>query len=150
LCSRGGAARFGLSVLAAAGLIVDAYIHFDLAANYDAIKTSTLSQGDLFRAEGVVALLAAIAVVARPRRYTAAIALVVAGSALAALLVYRYDNVSAIGPIPAMYEPVWFTEKTIAAVAEAVATLAAAAAFVAIPSRPWTRPWARASTAGRP
>jgi hypothetical protein len=139
LFSNGGVTRLVLSVVAAAGLIVDAYVHFDLASNYDAIKTSTLSQGDLFRAEAVVAILAAIAVVVRPRRYTAAVALVVAASGLAALLVYRYNNISAIGPIPAMYEPVWFTEKTVTAVAEAVATLAAALALVT-----------RSSTAGRP
>jgi hypothetical protein len=139
LFSNGGVTRLVLCVVAAAGLIVDAYVHFDLASNYDAIKTSTLSQGDLFRAEAVVAIIAAIAVVVRPRRYTAAVALVVAASGLAALLVYRYNNISAIGPIPAMYEPVWFTEKTVTAVAEAVATLAAALALVT-----------RSSTAGRP
>lgn len=128
--SNGGAARVALSVIVAAGLAVDAYVHFDLASNYDVIKTSTLSQGDLFRAEGVVAILAAVAILARPRRYTAAIAFAVAASGLTALLVYRYDNIGAIGPVPGMYEPVWFARKTVAAIAEAVATASALLLFV--------------------
>jgi hypothetical protein len=73
----------------------------------------------------VVAILAAVLLVVRPRRYSAAIAALVAGSALVALLVYRYYDIGRIGPIPAMYEPVWYTEKTVSAVAEGVALLAA-------------------------
>lgn len=119
--------RLVLTALAVLGLAVDAYVHFDLASNYDAIKTSTLSQGDLFRVEGVVAVLAALAIIVRLRRYTALIAFLVAASALAVLLIYRYVNVTAFGPIPSMYEPVWFTEKTRSAYAEGLATVASAA-----------------------
>jgi hypothetical protein len=35
-----------------------------------------------------------------------------------AVLLYRYVDVGAIGPVPNMYEPVWFTLKTRSAVAE--------------------------------
>jgi hypothetical protein len=133
LFSNGRAASLGLSVIVAAGLAVDAYVHLDLAGNYDAVKTSTLSQGDLFRAEAAVAILAALAILIRPRWYTAAFAVVVAASALAALLVYRYDNLGAIGPLPSMYEPVWFAKKTVAAIAEAVSTLTAAALLAVVP-----------------
>ncbi len=116
---------FFLTALVVAGLAVDAYVHLDLAGQYEPIATSTLSQADLFRAEAVVAILAAAALIVRPRRYTAAFAAAVAGSGLFALLLYRYVDVGQIGPIPAMYEPVWFTEKAIAAIAEAIAFLAA-------------------------
>jgi hypothetical protein len=51
--------RTVFTVLTATGLAVDAYVHFDLAPTYDAIKTGTLSQGDLVRAEAVLALVAA-------------------------------------------------------------------------------------------
>jgi hypothetical protein len=121
-----------IALVAAAGLGVDAYVHFDLADTYDVIRTSTLSQGDLFRAEGVAAVLAALAVVVRPRRYTAAFAFLVAASALAAVLVYRYVNVGPWGPIPSMYEPVWYPQKTQATWAEAMATLAATATIVVL------------------
>jgi hypothetical protein len=118
-------AKISLAVIAAGGLAVDAYIHLDLASDYAPIKTSVISQASLFRIEAVLAILAAVVLLARPRRYTAAIALAVAGGGLAALLVYRYVNVGKLGPLPNMYEPVWFTKKLVAAYAEAAAAVAA-------------------------
>ncbi|MCW2550133.1 MAG: hypothetical protein JWN96_4593 [Mycobacterium sp.] len=131
------AARSFLVLAAVCGLGLDAYVHFDLASRYAPIKTSTISQADLFRVEAVVAILAALAVLLRPRRYTAAIATVVAGSALAVLLVYRYADIGSIGPIPSMYEPVWFTEKLVAFWSELAATVASLAllAFVWVSPR---------------
>ena len=117
--------RIVLIVVVVAGLTIDAYVHFDLAGNYRLIKTSTLSQADLFRAEGVVAIIAALLLAVRPRRYTAAIAALVAGSALLVLLVYRYNDIGQFGPIPSMYEPIWYTRKTVSAYAEGAALLAA-------------------------
>jgi hypothetical protein len=123
-------ARTVLAVIAAAGLAYDAYAHFDLAGTYDAIRTSTLSQGDLFRTEGGAAVLVALAILVRPRRYTALLAFAVAASALAAVLIYRYSQLGPIGPIPSMYEPAWYPEKTHSAWAEALAALASAGVFV--------------------
>jgi hypothetical protein len=117
--------RTVLLVVAVAGLAVEAVLHLDLAGNYAAVRTGTVSQAGLFRAEGVVALLAAVLLLVRPRRYSAAIAAVVAGTALAALLAYRYWDVGRLGPIPSMYEPIWYGRKTVTAVAEAAALLAA-------------------------
>jgi hypothetical protein len=54
----------------------------------------------------------------------------VAGSAFIAVLLYRYVNVPAIGPIPAMYEPVWFFEKSLSAVAEGLGAVLAAVGFL--------------------
>lgn len=119
-------ARLVLTALAVLGLAYDAYVHFDLASNYDAVKSSVLSKGELFRIEGVVAILSALAIMVRPRRYTALIAFLVAASALAVVLIYRYIDVKAFGPIPSMYEPVWEpTEKIFSAYAEALATVSA-------------------------
>ena len=50
----------------------------------------------------------------------------VAASSLTAILLYRYVNVGQIGFLPNMYEPAWFPEKSVAAVAEAAATVLAA------------------------
>ena len=129
------AVRIALIVIVVAGLAVDAYVHLDLASGYDPVKTSTLSQGDLFRVQSVVAILAALLLIVRPRRWSAAIAAVVAGSALAAVLVYRYVDIGQIGPIPSMYEASWYTEKTISAIAEAAAFVAA----VVLLFVPWRR-----------
>jgi hypothetical protein len=124
-----------LRIITAAGLAVDAYVHFDLAAQYDANKGSGfLSQGFLFRAEGVAAILAALLVLVFSRRVMHVPALGVAVSAAAVLLLYRYVDVGTLGPLPDMYDPTWYTEKTVSLVAEVVATLSAAA-LVFLPRR---------------
>jgi hypothetical protein len=117
-------ARWALTALAVIGLGIDAYTHFDLAHDYVFNKTSTVSQGTLFRVEAVLAILAALAVILRATWWTAAIALAVAGGGLALLLVYRYVNVGVIGPLPNMYEPIWYHEKEVSAAGEALAVLA--------------------------
>lgn len=129
------AIRAVLTVVVVAGLAVDAYVHFDLASTYQGVKSHTVSQGDLFRAEAAVAVLAAAALLARPRRYTAAIAFLVAAAGAAAVLLYRYVDVGAFGPLPNMYEPIWYPKKTLSAWAEGVAALAALALLIAIDLR---------------
>ncbi|WAX57149.1 hypothetical protein M6B22_21930 [Jatrophihabitans cynanchi] len=124
--------RLGLALIAAAGLAIDAYVHFDLASAYASIKSSTLNQGQLFRAEGAVAAIAAAAVLLHPRRYTAAFAFVVAAAGTAAVLVYAYVNVGAFGPFPNMYDPLWYPEKTLSVWAEGIGAVAALALFAVL------------------
>src|SRR4051812_765913 len=102
-----------LRLLVAAGLLVDAYVHLHLADQYDAVKTSSLSQGDLFRVEGIAALLAAVAVLVFRRWVTDLVALVIAAGGVAAVVLTRYVDVGAFGPVPSMYEPTWYAEKTL-------------------------------------
>ena len=119
-----GVARLLLRLLVAAGLAVDAYVHFDLASQYDS-PGARISQGTLFQIEAIVAVVAAVLVIAVRRWITDVFAFLVAISAFAAVVVYRFVDVGAFGPFPNMYEPNWYTEKTLSAVAEAVAALAA-------------------------
>lgn len=120
-----------LRLSTAAALAIDAYIHADLVARYDPNEAgSGISQGDLFEIEAAVASLAALALILTAWRVTWAFALLVAASALGGLLLYRYGNPGAIGPLPDMYEPIWYPEKTLAAVAEAVAVVTAALGLV--------------------
>jgi hypothetical protein len=132
------AVRIVLTVLVVAGLAIQAYVHFDLAKAYSGVKTPTLNQGDLFRAEAVVAILAALLLLFHPRRWTAAVAAVVAGAGLAAVLLYAYVNIPRIGPIPAMYDSAWYTEKVISVIGEGVAFVAALS-LVFLPWGPSTR-----------
>ena len=122
---RPGLATRGIAVLAAAGLAVDAVVHLRLAPDYQLAAPAGIGQGNLFRIAAVAAVLAALWVLVRPSRSSFAAAFLVAGGALVAVVLYRYVDVPAFGPIPSMYEPAWFPEKTLSAVAEAVATLAA-------------------------
>lgn len=123
-----------LRVLTAAGLAVDAYIHADLAGAYDPVRNS-ISQGTLFRIEAGAAAFAALLILVTARRAAWAVAFLVAASALGAILLYRYVNVGNLGPLPNMYEPIWFAKKSTAAVAEAVATAAALAGLVLVSMR---------------
>jgi hypothetical protein len=95
-----------LRVGTAAALGVDAVVHWQNAPAYDAAGT-TITQGTLFRAEAVVAVAAGLLVLLRPRASSWVVALLVAGSALAAVLLYRYVDVGSLGPLPDMYENTW-------------------------------------------
>ncbi|MFL6025037.1 MAG: hypothetical protein ACJ72O_16975 [Marmoricola sp.] len=115
-----------LQLITAAGLAYDAKIHLHLAPAYDQIKSSTVSQGDLFRVEAWLAIAAAVLVLVLRRPITALLAVAVAGGGLVPLLVYRYYDFGSFGPLPAMYEPAWYPDKTHTAIAQAIAAAAAA------------------------
>lgn len=117
-----------LRVITAAGLAVDAYVHANLASAYDPVRKS-ISQGDLFRVEAALAALAALLILLTAHRAAWVFAFLVAAGGLGALLLYRYADVGALGPLPNMFEPLWFPKKTIAAIAEGVAAVAALAGF---------------------
>jgi hypothetical protein len=111
-----------------AGLGVDALVHWHLAGNFDTLignGTPHISQGQLFRLEAALAVIAMVMVLSTRRRFAAAFAFLIAAGGLGALLLYGYVDVGGLGPLPDMYDPIWYTEKTISAVAEAVAAVAA-------------------------
>ena len=108
---------FVLAVLAAAGLAYDAKVHLHLADVYDSVG-DTITQGGLFRLEAIIAIVVAVAVLFSDRRLVWAAAGLTGLAGLGAVLLYRYYDVGAIGPIPNMYEPVWYPEKTRSAYAE--------------------------------
>ena len=121
--------RILLRLLAAAGLAVDAYVHTDLAGSYGS-SGGSISESTLFLIQASLAAAAALGLVVRGRRPEAAFGFVIAALALGAVLLYRYNDVGSLGPLPDMYDPVWYTEKTVSAIAEGVAVLACAALLV--------------------
>jgi predicted acyltransferase len=125
-----------IRVATAAGLAIDAYVHLDLASQYSE-SGGTINEGVLFRVESVVAVLAAVAVLVSGRLAVHLAALVVAGSALAVMLVSRYADLGPIGPLPNLYDPVWFPETLLAAYAEGAAIATALAGVVIITGRAW-------------
>jgi hypothetical protein len=125
------ALQLTLTAVVVVGLAIDAYVHLDLASAFAGVKTSTLSMADLFRVEAVAAIIAAVALLARPRRYTVTFAFLVAAAGTTAVVLYRYVDVGKIGPIPDMYDPYWApVGKTLSVIGEAAATVAAAWLFV--------------------
>lgn len=116
-------------IATAAGLAIDAYVHLDLAHLY-AEGGGTINEGVLFRAEAVVASLVAVAIIAAGRRVCYLAGLVVAASALAAMLVSRYIDIGQLGPFPDLYDPAWYPEKLLAAYAEGAAAATALAGAI--------------------
>jgi uncharacterized membrane protein YphA (DoxX/SURF4 family) len=128
---RPGLVAWALRVLTATGLAVDAWVHWDLADRYDPNQGSgPLSQGDLFRIEAVVSVLVALALLVSGRLVVWVAAWLVATSAVGAIVYFRYHDPGPLGPLPDMYEPLWFREKTVAAVAEGVAVITATLGLV--------------------
>ena len=126
-----------LRLLVAAALVVDAVVHLRLASNYQLAFPDGIGGGTLFRVEAAVAILAAAYVLIRGSRASYALAFGVAASAFVAVVLSRYVELPAVGPIPSMYEPLWFFEKSLSAVAEgAGAVLAAIGIRYARPTTP--------------
>jgi len=115
-----------LRLVVVAGLAVDVYVHLHLAAGYDA-NTAAISEGALFRVEAGVAGLAAVLVLLTRSQVGLVVAFLVAAGGVGAVLLYQYVDVGAVGPLPNMYEPLSYPEKTDSLIAEAVAALAALA-----------------------
>ncbi len=128
---RGGLARsplvpWALRIGTAAALAIDAGVHAYNASGYDEVS-GTITQGNLFRVEAGVACAVALLLLLWPRRSTWIAALLVAASALGAVLLYRYVDVGSLGPLPDMYENTWDVPgKVLSAWAEGAAVVLAA------------------------
>jgi len=118
-----------LRVGVAGSLVVSAVVHVQLAPGYQQAAPGGLGQGTLFLVQAGAAALAAVFVLLTGSRTAFAAAAAVALSSLAAVILYRYVQVPAVGPLPSMYEPVWYAAKTVTAVAEAAAGALAVAGY---------------------
>ena len=123
------ATRRMLRLITAAGLGVDAYVHWQLAPGFDTLTGAAsphISQGELFRLEAVLAVIAILLVLLLTRnRLGGLVAFLIAAGGLGAVMLYAFIDVGGFGPLPDMYDPTWYTEKTISAVAEAAAAVGA-------------------------
>src|SRR3569833_3318103 len=96
-----------LRVLVAAGLAADAIVHWQFAPDMAPGPHSSggIPGDDLFRAQAIAAAVAAVLVLIWARRWTYALAFLVAASAVGALLRYYSVDVVRLGPLAAMYDP---------------------------------------------
>ena len=114
--------------LLAVALIVNAVIHLRLAAPFDAVAGTIVTQGDLFRIQAVSNIVAIAVLVIARRRWADALALVIAagGAALIVVTALVPLDLTAIG-LPYLFEPAYYPDKTYALVAQLVAVAAATA-----------------------
>ena len=120
-----GVPDVALRITVVVALVVDAVVHLRLAGGYQLAFPDGVGGGTVFRLESVMALAVAVLVLWWGDERAHGAALVVLLSAFVAVVLYRYVPVPTLGPLPSMYEPVWFTEKSVSAVAEGVGALAA-------------------------
>jgi hypothetical protein len=148
---RGGLARWVigswvLGIATAAALGIDAVVHWQNAPAYDAVGAA-ITQGTLFRAEAVAAVAAGLLVLVRPRASSWLAALLVAASALGAVLLYRYVDVGSLGPLPDLYENTWQVPgKLLSAYAEGAAVVFATLGLLTHRTPGWNRRFQWAAT----
>ena len=123
-----------LRVLLAVALGVSAYLHFDLAEG-PLTGDGKITLAGMFIGQAVVAALVAIWVLVRGDRIALLAGLLVGGASFLALILSVYVEIPSIGPFPTLYEPLWYTEKVIAAVAAGLATVVAALAVLRLRPR---------------
>jgi hypothetical protein len=118
LRQRGGDPRALLisRLLAAAALVVTAFIHAKLAADIG-LGGPLFGRGHLFAAQAVLSAGLALAMLTRDNRVWL-VALVLSVAGLGAILASVYFPVPAVGPFPAIDEPVWLLNKAVCAFAE--------------------------------
>jgi hypothetical protein len=125
-----------LRVLTVAALAISAYVHLHLAHLYTTLG-DTITQGDLFRVQGVVAAAVAVWLLVTGQRLAWWAAGIVGAASFAAVMVYRYENIGAIGPIPNMHDASWqpSPDKMLSAVAEAAVVVLVLIWWVAVDRR---------------
>ena len=141
-------ARTGAALRAVGALALgfSAYLHARIAAERPPlVDDGGVTLSGLFVAQAVAAALVVLWVLVRGDRLAWLAFGAVALGSLVALLLSVVVSIPAVGPLPAVYEPVWYPDKVLAAVAAGVATVVAAVALATTRGRrrPDARPDAR-------
>jgi hypothetical protein len=112
-----------LRVLGAAALGVSSYVHLHLADRYPYPGTITGTQ--LFYAQGIVAAVLGLALLLTGHRLVWIAAAALGVASFAAVMLYRYTDLGAIGPLPDMNDMTWqpSPDKLLSAVVEALLPL---------------------------
>lgn len=127
----------GARIWTAVALWINAYIHFVLAIPFDSVVGPLISQGNLFRIQAVVNIVAGILILVLPRWWSGLFAAAVGagGLLLLVLSVYIPLDLSTLG-LPVIFEPIWYQDKIVAAVTQAFAVIGGL--IVAARTRPQT------------
>lgn len=97
-------------------LAMSAGTHLHLAPLYNI--GPPITTGQLFVAQGVLTALIALWLLVRNSVAAWLVATVLMAASLAAVLASVRLSIPAFGPFPSLYEPIWFPEKVLSALAE--------------------------------
>ena len=115
-------------------LLVSGVVHAVLVSRYQAVGDQ-ITQGQLFAVQAALVTVVAGWLLIRDSATAWVLGLLVTAGSLAAVLVTYYVSVPAVGPLPSLYEPLWFPSKVASAVAESAFVVLAAARFARVRSR---------------
>ncbi len=122
-----------LRVLGVVALGVSAFVHIDIASSRPLVADGQITLMGLFMAQGVVAAIVALWVLVRGDTLAWLAVGAFGLASLAALVLSVYVEIPSIGPFPTIYEPVWYTDKYVAAAAAGAAAIIALVALVRMP-----------------
>lgn len=125
-----------LRVLGALALGCSGYLHLRIALDRPPLlDDGQVTLSGLFVAQAVAVLVVVVWVLARGDALAWLAFAAVAAASLAALLLSVYVRIPAIGPLPEIYEPVWYTDKYLAAASAAAAVVVAVVALALLRRR---------------
>ena len=107
-----------LRLAAVVALAVSAWVHLVLAPVH-ARDAPAISLGHLFYVQGALAAAVAVWLLVQDRPAPWLAGLVLMAASLVAVLQSVTAQVDLPGPLPVLYEPLWYFRKTLSAVAEA-------------------------------
>ena len=119
---------WAIRLLGTACLAISAYTHLHLAPVYDFGPPITL--GQLFVAQGVISGVLGLWLLVRNDRLAWLLAGALMVASAAAVLVSARAQIPAFGPLPGIYEPVWYPEKVVSAVSEVFFLVVLMARFI--------------------
>ncbi|MCW2495545.1 hypothetical protein [Jatrophihabitans sp.] len=132
-------ARWSLTLVVIAALVVDVFVHFNDASQFVGLPSpSFITQYGLFIFEGCLAIVAGVALLVRADRLTAGFAaLVMIGGAFAVWFYNEYDPGQLLGILPDMVDKDWHSApyKILSFVAELVGGVAALGLVFVLPKR---------------
>jgi hypothetical protein len=120
-----------LRVIGALALGYSGYLHLRIALDRPPLfADGQVTLSGLFIAQAVAAAVVVLWVLVRGDLVAWLAFGAVAVGSLVALVLSVYVRIPSVGPFPVIYEPVWYLDKNLAAVAAAIATLTALVALV--------------------
>jgi plastocyanin len=127
-------ALLGIRLLVAGALAVSAYLHLSIAVQ-TGLEGDPFTMPQLFVIQGVLCLIAAVLVLVKDSEVFWLPALAVAIGSLIPLVASVYFPIPALGPLPALNEPVWYGEKILSMALVAVIPLLWLIRRIAPPSK---------------
>lgn len=128
--SRTDRSSLAFRIVGALALGFSAYLHFKIAShNRPWFENGGIRLSGLFVAQAIAATVVSLWVLVQGIRLAWLAFGAVAIASLVAVVTSTYVEIPAIGPLPKLYDPVWYDDKVLAAVSAGIASIVALVAL---------------------